>query len=207
MNGACSFLRHQGPLLTAVFFSFLYLSISMSCQCHFRHVSYFMLSLHLHYHHHTQPMGISYLDSPMVTFQVVYLGIPATVIFLKIQRWSYSLPVCVWDHSVTFSCTREAKFLAWLRGGPKALHGLILLHFPPWSLYSSIPTFSVPKKCFLMSLALCIYCLFVFLNVGHYSQPLNSHIRSHYKREIIFHIVSFRQICCCCCCCCTILWN
>lgn len=137
---------------------------------------------------------------------MVCLCIPAIVIFLKKkQRWSYSLPLRVWDHSVTFSCTRKkAKFLAWLHGGPKALHGLILPHFPPWSLYSSILTFSVPKKCFLISLVLCIYCLFVCFNVGHYSQSLNSHIRSHYKGEIIFHVVSFRQIFCCCC---TISWN
>ena len=207
MKCACSYLKQQEPLLTALFLSFLYLVITMSCQCHFRHFSYFMTSLHLHYHHHTQLMGISYLDSPMVTFQVVCLCIPAIVIFLKKkQRWSYSLPLRVWDHSVTFSCTRKkAKFLAWLRGGPKALHGLILPHFPLWSLYSSILTFSTPKK-MLHHITCPLHILFVFFsNVGHYSQPLNSHIRSHYKGEIIFHIVSFRQIFCCCCC--TILWN
>ena len=83
MKCACSYLKQQEPLLTALFLSFLYLVITMSCQCHFRHFSYFMTSLHLHYHHHTQLMGISYLDSPMVTFQVVCLCIPAIVIFLK----------------------------------------------------------------------------------------------------------------------------
>ena len=164
MKCACSYLKHQEPLLTAVFFSFLYLIITMPCQCHFRHFSYFMTSLHLHYHHCTWHMGISYLDSPMITFQVVYLCIPAIVIFLKKkQRWSYCLPLCVWNHSVTFSCTRKkARFLAWLRGGPKALHGLILLHFPPWPLYSFLLTSSIPQKCFLITLVLCIYCFFIF---------------------------------------------
>ena len=80
----------------------------------------------------------------------------------KKQRWSYSLPLRVWDHSVTFSCTRKkAKFLAWLRGGPKALHDLILPHFPLWSLYSSILTFSTPKK-MLPHITGPLHILFVF---------------------------------------------
>ena len=62
MKCACSYPKHQEPLLTAVFFSFLYLIITMPCQCHFRHFSYFMTSLHLHYHHCIRHMGISWLS-------------------------------------------------------------------------------------------------------------------------------------------------